>query len=376
MKPTFSNEVKHHYFSKIDVMRLKRDYQSNPLKRIGRKREFPFKEDLEYLYLELNFPAKILQFYLDCDEQAQLKWFKALNVERKSDVDIELSRKEFLLLTTGYESPNQNPLVKHHKKESSLRKYGTSHPMKNSDVKESHRKAIQRKYGVSNVSKLPFIQAKKEQTALAHYGVKEISKSPLIKQRKVETCLKNHGVSYPMQNKSIVEKSKQTCLKKYGKEIYAGSSFYKENLKSIMQKQYETKKSNGTLNTSKPEDFIYEKLKLKFPDTIRQFKCERYPFRCDFYIPSLDLFIEYNGFCTHGGHPFNSNDKDDLNKVSVWKQKSQETNFKGKKKSFYPNAIKVWTESDPLKRETALKNKLNWVEFFNEQEFKDWFENF
>lgn len=49
MKPIFSDEVKHHYFSKIDTTRLKRDYQKFPLKRVGRCVAIPFKEDIEYM---------------------------------------------------------------------------------------------------------------------------------------------------------------------------------------------------------------------------------------------------------------------------------------------------------------------------------------
>ena len=35
---------------------------------------------------------------------------------------------------------------------------------------------------------------------------------------------------------------------------------------------------------------------------------------------------------------------------------------------FYLTAIKVWTISDPKKRETAKKNNLNYVELFNKED--------
>jgi len=38
---------------------------------------------------------------------------------------------------------------------------------------------------------------------------------------------------------------------------------------------------------------------------------------------------------------------------------------------FYEIAINVWTVRDPLKRETARKNNLNWLEFFTLDEFLD-----
>ena len=61
--------------------------------------------------------------------------------------------------------------------------------------------------------------------------------------------------------------------------------------KETQQKKYETRKKNHTFNSSSVESFILDKLKLKFPDTISQYKSNEYPFTCDFYIPCLDLYI-------------------------------------------------------------------------------------
>lgn len=59
--------------------------------------------------------------------------------------------------------------------------------------------------------------------------------------------------------------------------------------------QREKKILNGTINTSRPENCVYEKLTTAFKnDVVRYYSDERYPFECDFYIKSLDLFIECN----------------------------------------------------------------------------------
>ena len=39
-------------------------------------------------------------------------------------------------------------------------------------------------------------------------------------------------------------------------------------------------------------------------------KYDRYPFACDFYISSLDLFIECNYHWTHGGKPYEGTEDD------------------------------------------------------------------
>jgi len=47
---------------------------------------------------------------------------------------------------------------------------------------------------------------------------------------------------------------------------------------------------------SQPEEDSYELLvdKFGYSEVIRQYRSEKYPFFCDFYIPCLDLYIELN----------------------------------------------------------------------------------
>ena len=103
-------------------------------------------------------------------------------------------------------------------------------------------------------------------------------------------------------------------------------------------------------------------------DVIRQYKDPRYPYCCDFYIKSLDLFIELNATWLHGGHWFNDINESDLNKLTRWSNKVQQ----GSK--FYQVAIDVWTVRDVNKRLTALKNNLNYVVFWctDLSDFKAW----
>ena len=131
------------------------------------------------------------------------------------------------------------------------------------------------------------------------------------------------------------------------------------------QKMYETKRKNKTFTTSKPEDIVYKCLSSRFKGVIRNYKTELYPFLCDFYIPELNLYIEYQGHWTHGKHPF-ENTREDNKVIRKWKDKNTK---------FYKNAIEVWTVRDIKKRNTAKNNNLNWLEFFTLSEFNEWFEN-
>ena len=131
----------------------------------------------------------------------------------------------------------------------------------------------------------------------------------------------------------------------------------------IQEKINNTKRKNNSFNISKQENKSYILLKKKYLDVITQYKSKEYPFICDFYIPSLDLYIECNYHWTHGGHPYNSNCDNDVLLVENWKQK---------KTKYYNNAIITWTIRDINKRNIVKQNKLNYIEFWNINEVKEW----
>ena len=78
-----------------------------------------------------------------------------------------------------------------------------------------------------------------------------------------------------------------------------------ENMSAAIEKSKLTKMKNNSGTKSKSEDAFYKSLKITFNDVVRQYyDKERYPFNCDFYIPSIDLFIEYQGHPSHGIEPY------------------------------------------------------------------------
>ena len=114
-------------------------------------------------------------------------------------------------------------------------------------------------------------------------------------------------------------------------------------------------KKNNSFAKSKPEDIHYEKLCEQFgnDDIIRQYKSDLYPFNCDFYIKSTDTYVEYQGFWTHGSEPYDPSNKEHQKIIEQWSKKNTK---------FYHSAIKNWTITDPLKRQIAHKNGLNYIE--------------
>ena len=166
-----------------------------------------------------------------------------------------------------------------------------------------------------------------------------------------------------MGSNNFIEKSKLTYQIKYNVDFYGQSNEFKqlfnnkEWVKMIQNKINITKKKNKSFNTSKPEDDYYRILCNKYNenDVVRQYKTDLYPFNCDFYIKSEDTYIEYNGHWTHGTEPYNPNKKEHQLIIEKWKSKSS---------SFYIQAIKNWTIRDPLKRQTAKDNNLNFIEIW------------
>ena len=224
------------------------------------------------------------------------------------------------------------------------------------------------------------IELSRRELSFIKTGFPSSNQNSEVKKKKEQTCLKRYGVSNPFQSKDIQRKCRDKEKKKYGviapSQIPTAKEKKKQKLPESLRKSYHTKKTNHTFNSSKPEESIYNILKERFPDCIHTYREERYPFNCDFYIPSLDLFIELNFHWTHGFHPYNPDDPKDLEVVASWKAKSTEVNFKNSTKKYYEIALETWTVRDTCKRKLARKNNLNYLEFFNKNEFLDWFDNF
>lgn len=164
----------------------------------------------------------------------------------------------------------------------------------------------------------------------------------------------------------VQHKTKMTCVTRYGVE-------YPMQLPEIIEKVGNSKRINGTWNTSKPEEDMYDILCIKFgkDDVVRQYKEVRYPFYCDFYIKSLDLFIELNATWLHGSHWFDEYSEYDLNSLHEWITKLESG------KEFYEVAIDVWTVRDVKKRNIAIENNLNYVVFWKNDlsDFMNWLES-
>ena len=252
---------------------------------------------------------------------------------------------------------------------------------------EKRRETLLRRYGVDNAMKLDSVKEKVKQTCLTRYAVENPMQCSEVIQKVRETNVKRYGKPSYLQSSQglahlqavmterygvpnfmqsdaaqsvipvIREKSVQTQLARYGAEHYAQSGVFHSRVKQMKQKEYATKMKNGTWNTSHSEQQLEELLLSVFSeeDVKVQYKSDLYPYACDFYIVSRNLYIELNACWTHNNHWYDENR--DVDAMTVWHEKHN---------AFYDNAVETWTVRDLQKRAAARAADLNYVVFWCE----------
>ena len=163
-------------------------------------------------------------------------------------------------------------------------------------------------------------------------------------------------------NKGLTKETDERILKTADKLL--GHKCFVTDWDKAKEKEYLTKKMRNSFNTSKPEIELLNDLQSKYGEdnVVNQYQDTRYKnpktgrsYNCDFYVKSLDLFIELNMHWTHGGHPFDENDPSDLETLCDWQLKSALSKYS------YNSAIYTWTESDPTKLSVLRANNLNFM---------------
>lgn len=303
------------------------------------------------------------------------------DVDKKQEINNKI--RETCLLKYGDEHYSNRIKAK----ETCLQRYGVTSPLKSEIFKQKSKETCLQKYGVEYTGQIPEKIEKTHKTCLEKYGVDSVFKVQKFRNQSLDTCIKKYASDEDDINsivnigqlKYVKDKMKNTCLEKYGVENPMQTQYYKNLISSILssneiqEKIYNTKLLNNSFNISYQEDVCFDLLKEKYSDCIRQYKSDLYPYNCDFYIPSLNLYIEYNGSHYHHYHPFDINDDNDINELNRLKEKAENSNaHKNGKKSQYDNIIYTWTILDLKKRNIAQQNNLNYIEFWNINEVKEW----
>ena len=247
--------------------------------------------------------------------------------------------------------------ITNHKKtkKTCMERYGVDNVFQLDDVKEKSKKTCMERYGVEHPMQLIELRKKAQQTRLSKYGDPNYNNRDKYKK----TSISRYGVENPGGTEESIEKIKSSTLQRYNVEWYTQTSEYKEYMKDnkdeIQEKIYQTKKQNHTFSTSSVEIEFKQWLDDNNIEYIYQYKSKEYPFNCDFYFPQTDSYLEIQGSWTHGKHPFNPEDNNDVDILKLWESKDT---------AYYNNAIYVWTVRDPQKRKCAKEHNLKWTEVF------------
>ena len=238
----------------------------------------------------------------------------------KSFTDVDKVKKTKL---ERYGDENYNNNEKHIK--TCLEKYSVEH----------HNKVQEIANKISKTKLLPETQEKYEATMIERYGAPSVDKVPGIRNKYLSTLGSNYGVDNPLKTKEIKER------------------------------QLDTLRKNGNFNSSKAEDDLYD-IACKYfgnNNVLREYnKDERYPFCCDFYIPSEDLFIELNLHPSHGKHPFDPNNEEDVKLLESLKEKDDR---------WSRMIVDVWADRDVRKIKTASSNNLNYITIYSYKDYEN-----
>ena len=232
---------------------------------------------------------------------------------------------------------------------------------KKRQVEKTRQTKLQR-YGSSSYNNM----SKNKSTKLERYGDENYNN----REKAEQTCIEKYGVKNPFQREDFISENKQRLIghklsqatKDKISKAHFGTHLTSEKRIQKLINTDKTYRKNGIYKKHKacPEQFVENILITQFgKDNVfyNYIDPNRYPFKCDFYIKSEDLFIEIHAGWRHGDIPFNCNDNDCIQKLNIWKEKAKTSDS-------YKNAIYTWTDLDVRKVEIAKRNNLNFVRLY------------
>lgn len=320
------------------------------------------------------------------DKYGSIEEFNAITLQKRRDTCIE---------RFGVDSNFKNPESLEKRKATWIEKYGCEHPNQSAEVQARRKATCIERYGVDSVAKTDWFQTKVRESIIEKYGSIESYFQQLIEKQK-QTCKERYGVDSYFQTEEFKQRAEATLVKNYGSLAAARDAIHSKYVATIRarydvdnyfqsgeffdsmtdekkqaryQSAVQTKYKNNSFNHSVGEAIMYDKLIEMFgkENVITSYQDPRYArddgymFRCDFYIVSHDLFIELNLHPTHGTHPF---DEDNIEDVVLLDQLQTSC------VAWDKNVAAVWGGLDVEKMRVAKKNKLNYKVVYNLNDFK------
>lgn len=331
-----------------DPIDWKQIFKENPTTpRYELYKKYITKDDLTYYYIECNTG------YYDIGKPFKAPSSPVINLMRELNIKKPRECVQKLVAKTNIE------------------KYGRVNVFQGKEGKKLAEQGMMKKYGLINPSQVKEFRDKAKQTLLKKYGVTNAHQGIFVEKAR-QTNIQRYGGPSPMCDKNIQQKTMQTNKEKYGNAWNIISDYHNLMAEKTKMKKHKDPSlrtivlDDGTTRyvDSYEEKIVFTAIHSKYPDVKFHYKDEKYPWVCDFYIPSIQTYIEYQGTWRHGFEPFDNQNPKHVEILKLWKQRAIEHNN-------YKSAIDTWTVKDPKKRLTAKQNNIKLVEIWPKDVCKD-----
>lgn len=200
-------EIPQEMLDQIDWSRLSKNYLEDK----HRKTETFTKEELEYLYIELNWSVGDIAQLVGLSKAGVQKVINNMGIYKSKELHQESREKV------------------------SLRKYGTKHTIAMKETREKIENAFTEKYGVKSLlEKKEFREGK----MMEKYGVTHPLQLKKFMDKQRETNLKNWGVEYTTQSRHIQEKMKKSTMENYGVDNVFKLPEMQEKARDTIEEKY------------------------------------------------------------------------------------------------------------------------------------------
>lgn len=189
-------------------------------------------------------------------------------------------------------------------------------------------------------------------------------------QRKRYSIEDSHIILKEAMNRpEVVSKISKSNKKTKGKlkdSGYYQTEEWKQKAIESKRKAAITMKINGTYGKSKDAEYCINLLRQEaFTIEIEKEYPQAPNLHCDVYVKELDLWIEFHFGWYHSKKPFTGS-TEDLKDLAWLKEKAKTS---GK----YANKIYQWTDLDVRKAKCAKDTSINYLIFYELDDFKKWY---
>lgn len=309
---------------------------------------------------------------------------KNFSDERKQE--IQLKKEETWIETYGTTNPNKSRVVREKVEETNLNRYGSKCSWGNKEVHKKCLETTKKNFGIeddsiTNVGQIPQIKEKIIETNLERHGVKcvfslakfrNVKKATESRRRLWENASDEYKQGYAdrthlMWKGFSEEKKKRINLKR----SLSWKEKSPEEINSIMNKVYATKKKNGSWGCSKTSQIFFWQLYEMLPNELKE-ECYFYELNKEFYTEYCFLdfkvgncVIEFNGDRWHANpEKYGPEDRPrpykehNLTSQEIWdKDKEREERLKN---DGYELLV-VWASHAKLNKENELQRCLNFI---------------